>query len=114
MTPGTFCLIVRAAERMSFQLFGAHGTGRPACLKRSLLYQSARVSVPIGTPYVLPSSALAAFLLVAENWLQSGHAAWYWSSGARKPAWMSVLTRNVSSYMTSGAVLGDRFISESL
>src|SRR4051794_27287404 len=106
--------MVRAVVRMSFQDLGSHGTAIPAFLNRVLSYQSARVSVPIGTPYVLPSCALAAPLAASVNWLQSGQALRYSSMGARKPAWMSVLTRKVSSYMTSGAVFAERFISESL
>lgn len=47
----------------------------PAFAKMPLSYQSPRVSVPSGTPYVLPSWALAAFFAVSMNWFQSGHLA---------------------------------------
>ena len=50
MTPGAFCLMARAAVSTSAQVLGSHGTWMPALAKTSLLYQSPRVSVPIGTP----------------------------------------------------------------
>ena len=89
-TPFSFCLTVFAAESTSSHVFGCHGTVRPAFLKSCLLYQSARVSVPIETPYVLPSSPTPAGLALPRNWLVQ-------SSGARYPAATSDLTWKVSS-----------------
>lgn len=73
VTPGTFSLIVRAASRTSSHVFGCQSLGRPAFAKMPLSNQSPRVSVPSGTPYVFPSSALAAVLAVSMNWSQSAH-----------------------------------------
>ena len=56
-----------------------------------------RVSVPSGTPYVLPSSPLAAAFAVSMNWSQSRHFARYGSSGFKYPLVMSELMRKVSS-----------------
>lgn len=67
--------MVRAASRTSSQVFGCQSAGRPALAKTPLSYQSPRVSVPSGTPYVLPSSALAAAFAVSMNRFQSGHLA---------------------------------------
>lgn len=83
MTPGTFFLTARAASRTSSQFFGCQSVGSPALAKIFLLYQSPRVSVPSGTPYVLPSSAFAAAFAVSTNWLQVSHLARYASNGRR-------------------------------
>ncbi len=55
------------------------------------------MSVPSGTPYVFPSSALAADFAVSTNWFQSGHLSRYGSRGFKYPEVMSLLMRNVSS-----------------
>lgn len=75
MTPGTFFLIVRAASRTSAQFFGCQSAGSPALAKSFLLNQSPRVSVPSGTPYVLPSSAFAAAFAVSTNRSHVSHVA---------------------------------------
>jgi hypothetical protein len=73
MTPGTLCLTVRAAVRISAQFLGCQSAGRPAFAKIALLNQRPRVSVPSGMPYVLPSYALAAAFAVSTNWLHWSH-----------------------------------------
>lgn len=63
--------MVRAASRTSSQVFGCQSVGSPASANSSLLYQSPRVSVPSGTPYVLPSWPCAAVFAVSMYWPQS-------------------------------------------
>ncbi len=75
MTPGSLALIWRAAVSRSFQFLGSHFAGRPALAKSFLLYQSPRVSVPIGIPYVLPSAARPAAFAASTYCDQSGHEA---------------------------------------
>lgn len=67
--------MVRAASSTSSQVFGCQSAGSPALANTSLLNHRPRVSVPSGTPYVLPSSPLAAAFAVSMNWSQSFQSA---------------------------------------
>src|SRR5664279_4958168 len=75
-TLGSDALILRAATRMSSQLWGSQGTSMPALVKTVLLYQMARVSVPSESEQVagLCIRTNVALVFVEDVWCGFGRA----------------------------------------